>query len=232
MHRLLREKILKSAKLLKVFGVISQLCFFLLFRRRVKGNKNRIEISKNSILINGSLLIKGDHNHLIIKDTNRLRHVKIEIFGNNNEITLNDSVLFYEKGWLCIEGDNCKILIGSRTTLGSADIFCGENNTKVEIGSDCMFSRDIVLNTSDFHSIIEQKSGQRINPPKDIRIGDHVWIGNGVSIMKGASIGNDSIIAMKALVSGKTYSNNSILAGLPAKVIKENVTWSLKKLPY
>ena len=195
------------------------------------GKDNSIKIHKTALFRKGKIIVKGKKNKLVIQKNCRLKKVRIEILGNNNRVEISKSVLFYEGSWLCIEGDDCTIQIGAETTIGQANIFCGESKTYIKIGRDCMFSRDINMNTSDFHSIVEKESGKRINPANSITIGNHVWVGNGVSIMKGARIGSNSVIASKALVGGKTYGNNLILAGLPAKVIKENINWTREKLP-
>lgn len=225
-----KKIVLQNNKLLKAFGVLSQIWFVLCFRRRTKGSTNKLDINSTVVLRGGYISIVGTNNILCISEKCRLKNLRVEIFGDNNRIEIGESVMFYEKGWLCIEGDDCSISINSKTTIGSADIFCGESKTDIVIGSDCMFSREIWMNTSDFHSIIEQNTGKRINPPRNITIGEHVWVGNGVLILKGATIGSNSVIASKAVVSGKVYEENIILAGLPARVIKENINWSREKI--
>lgn len=227
---LLKKKILHNKRLLKFIGYLSQIWFVFNLRKRIKGNDNKIKISGTVVLKDGFISVVGRNNILCISEKCRLKNLRVEIFGDNNRIEIGESVMFYEKGWLCIEGDNCSISINSKTTIGSADIFCGESKTDIVIGSDCMFSREIRMNTSDFHSIIEQNTGKRINPPRNITIGEHVWVGNGVLILKGAAIGSNSVIASKAVVSGKVYEENIILAGLPARVIKENINWSREKI--
>lgn len=226
----LKSKILKNYYHLSIIGYLSQFLFFISFRIRIKGKDNLIEIHKTTLFRKGKIILKGSQNKLIIQKKCLLKKVRIEILGNNNIVEINESVMFYEGSWICIEGNDCSIQIGARTTIGEASIFCGESKTYIKIGQDCMFSRGIVMNTSDFHSIIEQETGKRINPAKSITISNHVWVGNGVSIMKGARIGSNSVIASKALVGGKTYRNNLILGGLPAKVIKENINWTREKL--
>lgn len=67
--------------------------------------------------------------------------------------------------------------------------------------------------------------GERINFAKDIWIGDHVWAGQQVIVLKGAYIADESIIGTRALVTGKKFNEGVVLAGAPAKVIKENVSW-------
>jgi acetyltransferase-like isoleucine patch superfamily enzyme len=95
-----------------------------------------------------------------------------------------------------------------------------------------MLSREVNMNTSDFHSIIDKNTNLRINIPQNIIIHDNVWIGFNTRINKGAVIGEHSVVATAAIVPGKHYHSNVILAGVPAKIIKENITWSREKLPF
>ncbi len=56
-------------------------------------------------------------------------------------------------------------------------------------------------------------------------IGDHVWICPESAILKGTIIGNGSIVGRRSLLSGKVYPSNSLIAGMPAKAIKNNCKW-------
>ncbi|TDD93374.1 acyltransferase, partial [Flavobacterium cellulosilyticum] len=114
------------------------------------------------------------------------------------------------------------LTIGNNTRINGAD-FNVHNGTKIEIGSGCLFSTNIDVRTTDSHNIFNF-DGERINPDKNIHIGEHVWIGRMVSILKGAKIGNGSVIGSMSLVSG-IIPNEVIPAGVPAKTIKENITW-------
>ena len=58
-----------------------------------------------------------------------------------------------------------------------------------------------------------------------VSIGNHVWIGAGSVVNKGAIIGNESVIGMCSLVT-KRIPDNCVAAGVPAKVIKTNINWS------
>ena len=108
--------------------------------------------------------------------------------------------------------------------------FCAqEKNSIIRIGKDFMLSNNIIIRTSDSHSIIDNNTRQRINPAQNIDIGDHVWIGAWARILKGAIIGNNSVIATGSIVTSKIGSN-CIAAGIPAKVVKENVDWDREKL--
>lgn len=58
-------------------------------------------------------------------------------------------------------------------------------------------------------------------PGTAIRIGNDVWVGANVTILKGANIGDGSIVASGAVVLAGTYPPRSLLAGNPATVVKE-----------
>jgi acetyltransferase-like isoleucine patch superfamily enzyme len=57
-----------------------------------------------------------------------------------------------------------------------------------------------------------------------IRIGDHVWIGLRATILKGVTIGDGAVVAAGALVI-HDVPPGALVGGVPARVIRENVTW-------
>lgn len=63
---------------------------------------------------------------------------------------------------------------------------------------------------------------------KPIFIGDLVWIGENSYILKGVTIGDNSIVAANSVVT-KNVPANSMVAGNPAKVVKENIDKTTKQ---
>ena len=57
-----------------------------------------------------------------------------------------------------------------------------------------MLSSQMDIRTTDSHSIISLETKQRLNQASDIKIGKHVWLGNGCRVLKGAVIGDNSVI--------------------------------------
>ena len=196
-------------------------------------------------------IIKGSGN-VIKKDGAFLNHCRIRIIGDNNTLLLNyrGGDDFYSRLYNChfnIIGSNNVIEIGTCSILLDVTFTMYNNNneirvgrdfdchsqtelaalegTKIIIGNDALFSANIKFRTGDSHSVLDCQTGVRTNHSKDIVLGDHVWVGNSVIVLKGANIGDHSIVAIGSVVPGKTYPANSVIGGNPAKVIKSNVDW-------
>lgn len=176
---------------------------------------------------NGRHIRRNSRNIVDIGKNSTLTECIFFINGSNNIITIGDNCNFNEVSFW-IKGDNNHIIIGDGTTVGRNTEFAALEGTNIYVGKDCMFSHDIRLRTSDSHSMLNEM-GERINPAKDIVIGNHVWIGMYGILLKGTSIGDNSVVAARAVVS-KTFSENNLIAGMPAKIIKERINWSRKMI--
>lgn len=124
-----------------------------------------------------------------------------DIFGNSYIRVVPGGKLILKGGFI---NENVQITVG--------DV--------IEIGSDFTCGRDVVIRSFDGHTIYQE--GYKISEP--IKIGNHVWIGQGATILKGVTIGDGAIIAAGAIVT-KDVPAGCIVAGVPAKVVRENVTW-------
>ncbi|GAB1357837.1 hypothetical protein MASR1M29_20100 [Cloacibacterium normanense] len=231
MNAALKRKIINHPLLYKGIVYLANIRYFLNNSSSVKGRNNIVIFKEGVLRKNVQIKIIGNNNTNTIHPNCRLKNTKITIMGSNNQLVLNEKVMIYENGAFVFEGSNSYIQIGAKTTFGSAILIIGEGDTGIRIGEDCMLSRDIVMNTSDFHSIISTITNKRINPPKSIEVKNHVWIGNNVYISKGASIGNNCVVSSNAYVGGKKNEDHTILGGLPAKQLKDNINWSREKLP-
>lgn len=149
--------------------------------------------------------------------------LKIVIYGNNNIVDVGMKCLLFHTNIIFIQGDGNIVKIGNNVSFDkNVSLVCCEG-TKIVIGNDCMFAQGVRLRTSDQHPIYD-RDGNRLNLPKDIFIGNHVWIGATSLIMKGTHINDGSIIGLNSMVT-KNIPSNVCAAGSPAKVIKENVRW-------
>ena len=164
---------------------------------------------------------------MILEEGCRIYDSQIQFFGENNTVKIeHDCVLRNVDIWI---SDGGIIEVGHNTHFsGKTHMACIEGK-KVHIGERCLFSDTITFRTGDSHSILDS-DGKRINKAKDITIGDHVWIGQQVIVLKGSAVGADSIVGTGSLLTGKTYDSNSIIAGIPAKIVKQHVSWDPRTL--
>ena len=172
--------------------------------------------------------MKEKNNVIICKTGGIIRNTIFSIKGNNNRIEIEEGVSIKD-GSICIEDNNNLIKIGKNSSLyGKIHLACLEG-TKIEIGEDCLFSSDIVFRTSDLHSLLNL-DGERINKAEDIYIGNHVWIGHKVCINKGTYVSDNSMIGTGAVVTKKYMDSNVVIVGVPAKVVKQGITWRRERI--
>ena len=168
---------------------------------RLYGNNNTIEIGNNCRLINSLILISGDNNHLILDDVAKLDGpIVIRLEGNSS------------------------LKIGTNSGIRGVKFYIKDGT--LSIRKNCMFSYGITIRNNDSHKVLDI-NGKITNVPGDIIIKDHVWICQDVSIIKGVEIGENSIIGFGSVVT-KGCPPNSVLAGNPAKVVKNNINWANK----
>ena len=121
----------------------------------------------------------------------------------------------------CHFGNGSKLTVGSYSQLGQNARFGGE----IIIGDYVMMGPDVVImavthDVSDTSKPMIHPSNPSIEKP--VEIGNNVWIGTRVIIMPGVKIGSNTIIGAGSVVT-KSFSGNSVIAGVPAKLIKERI---------
>lgn len=152
------------------------------------------------------------------------------------------------KSTLSFETDNSKIIFLGRAdflesvklrvyekgVLTIGDGFFSNSNVSINcskaitIGSMAQLGWDVEMIDTDGHDILTL-DGEKINPDKEIVIGDNVWIGARTSILKGTVIPNDCVIGYGSIVSKKLDEANAIYAGISAKKIKNGICWNREK---
>jgi len=117
-----------------------------------------------------------------------------------------------------------RLTLGSNFAIsGTTTILCYYNIT---IENDVQFSWDTLVMDSDTHPIFDL-NGDRINQDKSIKIGNKVWIGCRNLILKGTNIGDNCVIGASSVLSGSYVNGKRIIAGNPAKELREIGEWRL-----
>lgn len=166
-----------------------------------------------------------DFNGNVIKvGENAKGNIIVETLEAKNSYTVIGNISVKERLYIKMFGRNAKFSIGNGTTIVSTNVIVNSNG-EVRIGQDCMFSHTISLMQSDQHQIFDADTGKRINYTKNIFIGNHVWMGRECELLAGATIGDNCICGARTTTSG-TFPANAIIAGCPAKIIREGVIWA------
>ena len=143
-----------------------------------------------------------------------------------SELRVADNATFVCEGdFNLFQGASIYVAPNAKLVLKGGWSFLNTNSTLncfnyIEIGKGCSISDNVSIQDSDNHIIDGDES--RLSAP--IIIKDHVWIGKNVTILKGVTISEGAVIGAGSVVT-KDVPPNCVVAGNPAKVIKEITTW-------
>ncbi len=174
----------------------------------------------------------------------RFRHWYSEYFLRPECAHLGPHHTFMKPWYVSISGENIRIgrsftaigAPGARVEIGVWGRTPGEG--KVQIGDCCLMSPgsrisasdEVVLGDgvmmangsyvtdSDWHTLYDRIARSEERTP--VRIGNNVWLGDHATVLKGVTIGDNSVVAARAVVT-RDVPPNVVVAGNPAKVVKE-----------
>lgn len=176
--------------------------------------KKQVTFGNNLRILGGNPILKIPQNGKLVIGNN--------VFLNSDFKRSNTSLTTKVK---LITGTNGIIKIGNNCDINGT---CFVAYKEIEIGDFCQFASSTIISDTDFHPVnpefrLLQIKGEPFPlnsvSKEKMKIGNNVWIGWGVIVLKGVTIGDNSIIAAGAVVVSDVPSN-SIAAGNPAKVIK------------
>ncbi|MCB0352890.1 MAG: acyltransferase [Bdellovibrionales bacterium] len=169
----------------------------------------------------------------------RARSLQVERSGAL--LNVGDHSILYEHALVEVRGDG-RVEIGRESILGDIRIVC---RNSITIGSHFLSSWNVFLQDFDPHPLVGSERQKQVAsmvrdfrpqfdspefdqcerysfqfPSEPIVIGTNVWVGANVTILKGVTIGDNSIVATGAVVLRGEYPPNSVLAGNPARVVK------------
>jgi acetyltransferase-like isoleucine patch superfamily enzyme len=111
-----------------------------------------------------------------------------------------------------------EVSIGAKTVIGQDCTISAYQH--VSIGRECIIADRVMLIDFD-HGVTEVERPIRLQGiyKRDVRVGHNVWIGYGACILRGASVGENSVIGTSTVVT-KLVPANTVVAGTPARVIR------------
>ena len=169
------------------------------------------KINLKAPFIIGHKRIKGSHKEtrLLIEDG---AHVEI---GSAFGIMCGSDVEVFKGATFKVAGCDFATSGGSNINL---NIVCGN---KIEIGYNVMMGRNVTIRDNNGGHYLSMQGYKESQP---VKIGNHVWLCEGCTIMPGAKIGDGAIIGAGSVVYGKVPPN-CLVSGNPAKVVQTNTYW-------
>lgn len=183
----------------------------------------------NEVVYNGPRIdgvqvhFRGQNNKFILNKSAKIKSGSVFRFDCSNAVVRIGKGLHGLHAFMRL-GEDASIEIGDSVTSTTRVMFCAVEGARISLGNDVMISGDVQIRTDDEHPIFDVISGDRINPARSVVIGDHVWLGWGARVLGGTSIGAGSVVGASSLVKG-TFTNNCVVAGIPARDIRRNIAW-------
>ena len=114
------------------------------------------------------------------------------------------------------DGVNSKISVGSNCRINGAYIHAQK---EIEIGNNCVIAAGVSIMDSNGHEVISSDRTKGRDIPQTIKLGDNVWVGLNVIILKNTLIGDNCVVAAGSVVKG-IFPENSLIMGNPVRIVK------------
>ena len=144
-------------------------------------------------------------------------------FGNYRQtiVRMDENSIIESNGFDFMYGSDIILFPNAKLELGNSFMNCGAKircHNYISIGDGCAISHDFTVMDSNAHFL----NGD--NKTKPVIISDKVWIGTRVTVLSGVTIGEGAVVAAGSVVT-KDVPAHCLVAGNPAKVIKEKIEW-------
>lgn len=154
---------------------------------------------------------------------------------------------------LLVGGDGAVVYVDAGCELTAGEVYCGggssivlhgplvatrcavvdaRNGGSVVAGPEQLWAADVYVATDDMHRLEDRTTGERLNPSgASIRLGRHVWLCKDAVVTGHAEVGDGAVVAMRSVVRGQKVPAHSVVAGVPARVVRDDVAWSYDDAP-
>ncbi|RKT78193.1 hypothetical protein DFJ68_1633 [Terracoccus luteus] len=185
---------------------------------------NRIIYDGPPVTIGVNIYFRGSNNTLRVAAGARVGRLSVSFDCDNGrcEIGSHDAVPAI-KATIRV-GQDAAVLVGDDVSMTETCGMSAVEGATIRIGDDVMFASGNQLRADDGHPIFDVATGQRVNPARDITIGNHVWVGLRAILLAGATVGDGTVIGLGSIVTGPV-PNNCVAAGAPARVVRKHVAW-------
>lgn len=172
----------------------------------------------------GNIILKGEIRPRMIwigggVELGQKRGLILEI--NEGGHLIFEGSAFIANGCYIRVHEGAKMILGDKIGVNSTCFI--RSTTEVTLGERVMLGWDNEIIDSDGHDV--WVDDHKVVKSQPIHIGKHVWITSHVRISKGVTIADECIVAKGAIVTKSHTTPHTLIGGVPAKEIRNNVKW-------
>jgi maltose O-acetyltransferase len=164
---------------------------------------------------------------LALGEEPRLNLLSPVVFKGSGRVRVSATTLFgwtkspfsYRTSYVEARNPQALIEIGERTTINNAAVLLAEG-AGIKIGARCLIGTEWQVMDTNAHELDLDRRTEADSQTKQVVVGDDVFIGSRVTMLKGCRIGNGCVVAAGSVVSPGFYAPSmSIVAGNPARIV-------------
>ncbi len=205
----------KIRKYIDILSSIQLWQTWMMYRRVKKPRSSSIRVlnRSNIYLAPSAVISMAEHSSFEINRQDYIKtHDRTTLYlGENAQLCINGRFTTHGHSSIMVHND-AKLEIGNNSYLNGGNIDCSR---QITIGNGCAIADGVRIMDNSCHGN---------NSPGGVFVGNQVWIATGAMILPGVRIGDGAIVAAGAVVT-KDVPAKCMVAGVPAKVVKENVEW-------
>ncbi|MFD2824117.1 acyltransferase [Lacinutrix iliipiscaria] len=153
------------------------------------------------------------HQPVVVRGKGKIRFGKQVSFGVINSPHFYNSYAYIEA-----RTPDSYIEFGENININNS--FSVISEKKIVVGNNVLIGFNCTITDSNFHDLNPKNRAATDPNPEDVVIEENVFIGNNVTILKGVTIGKNTVVAASSVVT-KSFPENVVIAGIPAKVIQQ-----------
>ena len=202
---------------LNIFQFIS----YNFFRKNITRDKNCYIVPYRGTIIEFDKTAKIDLHDNLFLNVAKLPHSRAECYlrlKKGAEMVVTGKVRIRYGTTIDIR-TNGSFVIGKCNIASGAVITCSK---KISIGNNCNIGRNCMIYDSDLHKVVDD-SGNVLNYPREVIIGNNVWIGVKSTVLRGAKLKDGSVVGANSLVVGRV-KEKILVMNEPAREISK-INW-------
>lgn len=171
------------------------------------------------------IIVEGNNNIINVSPDMPLEtDIDVQIYGDNNYVEIGPTIgqLRVDIGYNDDRRTRGAKFISGKNRMNGVNTFLLEDNTEIIIGDNNRISSGVNIINTDQHTMLDSNNNV-INHAHSIKIGNDCWITKDVTILKNTEIADGCTIGTKSVVAGKFLTPHCVIAGNPAKIIRQNV---------